>query len=136
MTKFRPVDSLLNPKALVRQARVVHKFQNIFLQGIVGVFALPPAQGTNMSADLSQERRRYDAIKQLIDDAFTVIHLEDRQGQAEVALIIEALVASQLKEEVKEMPHAALVAEILRQVRDGLVQVAKSAGAPMSLPMK
>ena len=57
-----------------------------------------------MNADLSQERRLYDAIKQLIDDASTVIHHEDRQGQAEVAIIIEAHVASQLKEEVKEMP--------------------------------
>ena len=54
-----------------------------------------------MSADLSQELRRHDAIKQLIDDAFTVIHLEDRQGKAKVALIIEAHFASQLKEEVK-----------------------------------
>ena len=78
-----------------------------------------------MSADLSQELRRHDAIEQLINDVFTVIHLEGRQGQVEVALIIEAHVASQLKEEAKEMPHAALVAGILRQVRDGLVQAAK-----------
>ena len=53
---------------------------------------------------LSQERRLYDATKQLMDDTSTVIHHEDRQGQAEVALIIEAHVAFQLKEEVKEMP--------------------------------
>ena len=67
LTKFRPVDSLLNPKALVRQARVVRKFQDIFLQGIVG---------TNLSADLSQELQRHVAIEQLIDDVSTVIHLE------------------------------------------------------------
>ena len=48
-----------------------------------------------------------------------------RQGQAKVALINEAHAASQLIEEAKEMPHATHVAGILRQVRDGLVQVAK-----------
>ena len=58
-----------------------------------------------MSADLPQELRHHDAIEQLIDDVFTIIHLEGRQGQAEVALIIEAYVASQLKKRPKRCPR-------------------------------
>ena len=107
----------LNPNALLRQAQGVRKFQDMFLQGIVGVCALLLAEVFNVSADLFKELRRHDANEQVSDDVIQRLSTSQVVNrQAEIVLLIEAHAACQLTEEAKEMPPAAFVAGSLRAV--------------------